>query len=314
MRKVLMALATTLFVTWGAQAQTVNINTLNTIVKGILDPIVAQDTFFEDLSLVFDPSTDLDNNYVGVEISAASRSLAWTQSLTSLNVGITFDMQEVARGESLARGNLTLSLNTDIYSFSQYVAATLQSINPCPAAYDMYADVYNMDFLLCDNLLQTFVAGDFQELKSNFANVLLNVETQLNALRATLQAEIGTQTDSDILDNLRMSLQNVDDYLQSVGALSVVETADEVVFTVDEQALNPSGSKDQWSLSLMLSETSLLVSLGYDHYHPTGSYDSYVQMVKNELVLLEQNDPDTVNYISSAAQSYLDFAKMFLTF
>lgn len=313
MKKVLMALATTLFVTWGAQAQT-NINTLNTIIKGIIDPIVAQDTFFEDLSLVFDPSTDLDNNYVSVELSAASRSLAWTQSLTSLNVDVTFDMKEVTRDESLARGNLTLSLNTDVYSFSQYLAGTLQSMNPCPAAYDMYSDIYNMDFLLCESLLQTFVAGDFQELKSNFANIISNVETKLNALRLTLQTEISTQTDVGILGNLQISLQNVDEYLKSAGALSVVETADEVVFTVDDQALNPTGGKDQWSISLMLSEGSLLVSLGYDHYHATGSYDSYVQMVKNQLVLLEQNDPDTVDYIRSTAQGYLEFAKMFLTF
>lgn len=315
MKKYLLVFSAIILMALGAQAQSTNVNSLNAIIDGIVKNIVAQDSFFEDLSLIFDPSSDFDNNYVSVELSAASRSVAWTQALTSLAVNGSLEVKDMKRQQSVAMMSLSLTLNTDVYAFSKHAVATFQSSNPCPSAYDMNKDYYEMGYLVCEVIMQAFLAGDFKELKSNVAQIPTLAVARLKSVQAALKAEIANQgRDSEALNLLESSLENVEGYLDNAAEISVFESDEDVMFTVNEQPLSASSNKDNWSLSLTITEEDIAVALYFEHFHKTGTYDTYVGILKQQLSLLEQNDPATVNYVSSALYGYLEFAKSFLTY
>lgn len=291
-----------------ALAQSVDLNKVNTVIKGILGPMLAQDDFFSELEFTFDPQSNLAQKQVSFVLKAGSAQTAWTSDVASVELTGDLNSTPVNPNLSRANGNLELSLITDTYEFSQYLKNLSIQMGYC-----VPQTRSKVDRSFCSQFENALNAKDFDQLKSNFAALNDKIKAQLTAYVDQLTIERASAAATEI-PSLDSEIQSLKDDIEALNKVVVTEASDGVTVTVDLLDIfnHQPDSTDKVILVFAMDKNAVSISLDISYTY-SAQFDGFVYYFENFLVELEQENVEAKEIVSGTLEGYLQMAKYFLT-
>lgn len=252
--------------------------------------------------------------------NASTKQASWSTETSSLILGGNLGLTPVNRTDSRIKSQLSLSLETDVLSFTNYVYNFIQMSAPCGVTdlqnpQNEYSAFSNS---ICHNLSQPLQASDFNSLKSELAQIVDRIETDLKRFKVAIEEAQLRATDPEVLQGLDYMLVNTDENLAELQNIQVIESNDSLLISLDlsdfvTSMTQTSVATDKVLLNFELTATALHLSLDIDKTMNLQNYTPWIEDIKDHLALIAQGDPEARAQLGYFAQAYLEMAKHFLT-
>ncbi len=306
MKKIVLSLLSMIF--FASQSMAADVVKVNEVVAKILNEIVANDDFVESLELSLDQEkTSLEKPSIGVSLSASTKQAAWSTETTSLVASLEVDTEPVSDEQVRAFGSLAGSLETDFVSFSKYVVDK----DVCNVL-DFSIDV---ESAACATLVEEIKSAEnflaqVKAISKAFDAFKVEIKTAIKSLKAKQEAETDENEKEYIqydIDDLEQSLKVFEGVVISEqdGSLSLTASLDDVFGEDDEET--------SLSLDVQVTESALTLSLNFSFVVDQEDLAGYSSIPAQIIMMLEQDSPESNEFVTSFALGYIDVLKELVT-